>query len=147
MSAQEIGFGIVGAGMVARYHATAIERTPGARLVAVCRSDSALAEDTAARYGVPCLADYAALLARDDIDAVCVCTPSGLHAEQTIAAARAGKHVLVEKPMALNGDEADAMIAEAEESSRVLMAAQVLRFFPAYLPLIDAVKRDRKSVV
>lgn len=106
----EIGFGIVGAGMVARYHAKAIERTPGARLVAVSRADARRAEETAAQFGVPCLADVEALLARPDVDAVCVCTPSGLHAAQAIAAARAGKHVLVEKPMALTLADADAMI-------------------------------------
>ena len=123
MSTQEIGFAIIGAGMVARYHAKAIERTPGARLIAVCRSDQARAEETAAQFGVPCLADYAALLAHEAVDAVCICTPSGMHAEQTIAAARAGKHVLVEKPMALTLADADAMIGACAQAGVLLGVA------------------------
>src|SRR5689334_25189634 len=139
MSTNELGFAIIGAGMVARYHATAIERTPGARLVAVCRSESGHAEETAARFGVPCLADYAALLARDDVDAVCICTPSGLHAEQTIAAARAGKHVLVEKPMALTLADADAMIAACEQNGVRLGVALQRRTDPAFQRVYAAV--------
>jgi UDP-N-acetyl-2-amino-2-deoxyglucuronate dehydrogenase len=107
----EIGFGIVGAGMVARYHARAIAETPGAKLAAICRADASRADEAAAELGVPCEASLEALLERPDIDAVCLCTPSGLHAEQALAVARAGKHVLVEKPMALRLADADAMIA------------------------------------
>ena len=129
---QELGFAILGAGMVARYHATAIERMPDARLVAVCRSDSARAEETATQFGVPCLTDYTMLLARDDVDAVCICTPSGLHAEQTIAAARAGKHVLVEKPIALTLADADAMIAACEQAGVRLGVALQRRTEPEF---------------
>src|SRR3954466_11963247 len=129
---QELGFAIIGAGMVARYQPTAIERTPGAGLVAICRSDPARAEETAAQFGVPCLADYTDLLARDDVDAVCICTPSGLHAEQTIAAARAGKHVLVEKPIALTLADADAMIAACEQAGVRLGVALQRRTEPEF---------------
>ena len=132
MSTEEIGFAIIGAGMVARYHATAIGRIPGARLVAVGRSDPARVEETAAQFGVPCLADEAALLARDDVDAVCICTPSGLHAEQTIAAARAGKHVLVEKPIALTLADANAMIAACAQAGVRLGVALQRRTEPEF---------------
>src|SRR3954471_13029526 len=107
---ESLRFGILGAGMVARYHAQAIAAMPGARLVAVSRSDPSKAAASAAELGVPCETSEAPLLARRNIDAVCICTPSGQHARQTIAAARAGKHVLVEKPMALTLADADAMI-------------------------------------
>ncbi|NJL26819.1 MAG: Gfo/Idh/MocA family oxidoreductase, partial [Thermoanaerobaculia bacterium] len=116
----EIGFGIVGAGMVARYHTAAIAATPGARLAAICRADSARAAETSAELGVPCEPSLEALLDRPDVDAVCLCTPSGLHAEQTLAAARAGKHVLVEKPMALTLADADAMIAACRSAGVLL---------------------------
>lgn len=132
MPINELGFAILGAGMVARYHATAIERTPGARLVAIGRSDPARAEETAAQFGVPCLTDQAALLARDDVDAVCICTPSGQHAQQTIAAARAGKHVLVEKPMALTLADADAMIAACAQAGVRLGVALQRRTDPEF---------------
>ena len=107
---RSVRFGIVGTGLAARFHAEAIARAPGARLVAVCRSDSTRAAEAEAHFGVPCELSYGALLARADVDAMCICTPSGLHAEQTIAAARAGKHVLVEKPIALSLSDADAAI-------------------------------------
>ena len=76
-------------------------------------------------------------LADPGIDAVDLCLPTHLHAPVTIAALRAGKHVLVEKPMALNGNEAKQMIEEARKAGRILMTGQVLRFFPMYTSLID----------
>jgi UDP-N-acetyl-2-amino-2-deoxyglucuronate dehydrogenase len=118
--------------MVARYHAQAIASAPGARLVASSRSDATKAAAAAAEFGVPCETSYDALLARPDVDAVCICTPSAAHAAQTIAAARAGKHVLVEKPMALTLADADAMIAACRESRVTLGVALQRRTEPAY---------------
>jgi predicted dehydrogenase len=123
---------ILGAGMVARYHAQAIAATPGARLVAVSRSDASKAAASAAEFGVPCETSDEALLARPDVDAVCICTPSGQHARETIAAARAGKHVLVEKPMALTTADADAMIAACAQAGVRLGVALQRRTEPAY---------------
>lgn len=71
-------------------------------------------------------------LADRDIDAIDLCLPTNLHAPATVAALRSGKHVLVEKPMALNLEEASLMIAEAAKTKKTLMCAQVLRFFPQY---------------
>jgi predicted dehydrogenase len=79
-----------------------------------------------------------ALIADPDIDAVDICLPTGLHEATGLAALRAGKHVLVEKPMALNGQECDHLIAEATRQKRILMVAQVLRFIPAYRAVADA---------
>jgi predicted dehydrogenase len=70
-----------------------------------------------------------------DVDATDVCLPTFLHAPVTLQLLRAGKHVLVEKPMALDGAPCDQMVAEAEKQDRVLMVAQVLRFAPAYQAL------------
>src|SRR5262245_35810727 len=140
MTTSDLGFAIVGAGMVARYHATAIGRTPGARLVAVCRGDSARADAAAAQFGVPCETSYDALLARGDVDAICVCTPSGLHAAQAIAAARAGKHVLVEKPMALTLADADAMIAASRASGVLLGVALQRRIDPSFRAVREAIE-------
>jgi UDP-N-acetyl-2-amino-2-deoxyglucuronate dehydrogenase len=105
-----LGFAIVGTGMVARYHAQAIRSTAGTRLVGVCRADVARKAHAEAELGAPCETSYEAVLARPDVDAVCLCTPSGLHAIQAVQAARAGKHVLVEKPMALTLEDAESMI-------------------------------------
>jgi predicted dehydrogenase len=84
--------------------------------------------------------DIDSLLADAEIDAVDICLPTHLHAPVSIDALRAGKHVLVEKPMALTGDLAESIIAEAEKSGRILMAAQVLRFFPSYRALHEALR-------
>jgi predicted dehydrogenase len=75
------------------------------------------------------------ILSDRDLEAVDICLPTFLHADVAIRALRTGKHVFCEKPMALDGEDADAMIFEAERSGRVLMVAQVLRFFPAYREL------------
>lgn len=80
-------------------------------------------------------------------DAVDICLPTNLHAPAAIAALRADKHVLVEKPMALQPEEAQAMIAAARDTGRILMVAQVLRFFPAYRALAERVKNGRLGQV
>jgi predicted dehydrogenase len=82
-----------------------------------------------------------------NVEAVDVCLPTNLHAPVTLAALRAGKHVLTEKPMALTGADCDAMIAEAEEQRRVLMVAQVLRYVPSYQRLGELMQSGRLGAV
>jgi predicted dehydrogenase len=82
--------------------------------------------------------DLAAVLADPEVDAVDICLPTFFHEDVAVAALRAGKHVLVEKPMALEGSGARRMIAEAESAGKILMGAQVLRFFPEYVALRQA---------
>ncbi len=134
-----IGFGVVGAGMIAQYHAEAIAQTPGVRLMAMCRANPARAAEAEAQYGVPCDTRYAALLARPEVEVVCVCTPSGAHAEQTIAAAQAGKHVLVEKPMALTLADADAMISACRQAGVLLGVALQRRTDPTFVAAQKAI--------
>src|SRR5690554_952197 len=112
------GFGILGTGLIAEYHRQAIAATDGAVLRAVGHYNPEKLARLSEQFSVPALSE-AELLARPDIDAVIICTPSGQHAEQTIRAAHAGKHVLVEKPMALSLEDADAMI-EACRTAGVL---------------------------
>jgi len=83
------------------------------------------------------------VLGDPDIEAVDICLPTHLHAPVTIAALRAGKHVFVEKPMALDGKAADEMLDEARKQGRTLMVAQVLRFFPSYRGLSDLLREGR----
>jgi predicted dehydrogenase len=83
--------------------------------------------------------DLAAVLADPEVDAVDICLPTFFHEDVAVAALRAGKHVLVEKPMALDGSGARRMIAEAERAGKILMGAQVLRFFPEYVALRQAI--------
>lgn len=98
-----IRFGLLGCGRIARRHADLLgsSHIEGARFVAVCDSDRARADVIASKFKVWAYAGLSEMLARDDIDAVAVPTPSGMHPQHAIACARAGKHVVVEKPMAL----------------------------------------------
>lgn len=130
--ATPVRFAILGAGMIADYHRAAIaSHAPAAELVAVGHHRPERFAELGARFGVPCRS-VADTLADPDVDAVCICTPSGEHAPQTIAAANAGKHVLVEKPMALSLAEADAMIAACNRSGVRLGVALQRRFAPVY---------------
>ena len=124
---QPVRFALLGPGVVADFHRQAIEanRDVGAELAAVAHYDPAQFEKLAAQFGVPCLSE-ADVLEQDDIDAVVLCTPSGQHAEQAVRAAQAGKHVLVEKPMALSLEDADEMI-EACEAADVRLGVVLQR--------------------
>lgn len=79
----------------------------------------------------------------EELDAVDICLPTAMHAPVALEALRHGKHVLVEKPMGLSGAECEEMIAAAKQQGRILMSAQVLRFFAPYLPLIEGVESGR----
>src|SRR5262245_61337049 len=104
-----IRFGLLGCGRIAKRHSDLLGggNIEGASLVAVCDPDCARADPIAEKFGVPAHYDTNEFLARKDIDAVAVLTPSGLHPAHVIACAGAGKHVVVEKPMALRLQDAD----------------------------------------
>lgn len=103
---------------------------PGAKLVAVCDTNEDLLERTRADFAVPvATTDFAEVIARDDVHIVSITTPDYLHHPQTIAALEAGKHVLVEKPMALNVAECEDMVNCARERNLKLMVAHICRFY------------------
>ena len=110
MAKQEYRFGIIGLGMIAHFHAKAIQAMRGARLVAVASRSQAKAKEFAAQYGIEGLGSYRALIERDDIDIVTICTPSGAHLEPTVLAAEHGKHILCEKPLEVTLPRLDRMI-------------------------------------
>ncbi|MBO9343022.1 MAG: Gfo/Idh/MocA family oxidoreductase [Roseiflexus sp.] len=139
MSDTAIRFGIIGAGVAGRYHAQAIAQTPGARLMAVCAGHPERATALADAFNARVEPDVAALLACDDIDAVCICTPSGQHAEQGIAAAKAGKHVLVEKPLAITLADADALIDACRTAGVHLGVALQRRTDPDFCAAREAI--------
>ena len=87
--------------------------------------------------------EIAQVIADPDVDAVDICLPTSLHAPVALQALQAGKHVLVEKPMALDVETSRQMIEAARKHERVLMVAQVLRFFPAYLALEEILSSGR----
>src|SRR4051812_41454622 len=104
-----IRFGLLGCGRISKRHSELLGngQIEGARLVAVCDQIKARADAVAAKFAVPAYDDLNEFLKRSDMDAVAVLTPSGMHPEHAIACARAGKHVVVEKPMALRLQDAD----------------------------------------
>lgn len=105
-----VGFGIVGCGMIAKFHARAIADIKGAKLVSCFNRTIDKANALAAEFGGQPTDDLEEMLARPDIDIITICTPSGAHMEPAIAAAKAGKHVIVEKPLDVTLKRCDAMI-------------------------------------
>ena len=129
------GFGIVGTGVIAAMHAHAIATLPGARLVAVTDVAAGAAAAFAAARGCAAEPSLDALLARADVDVVCVCVPSGLHAEVGTRAARAGKHLVVEKPIDLTLAAADRLIEAARAAGVALTVISQHRFDPGLIEL------------
>jgi predicted dehydrogenase len=127
-----INWGLVGTGAIASKRVTpALKADGNSELVAVCDISEQRARDLAVRYGVPRVyTSFEELLGDSRVDAVYLATPVFLHGPQAIRALKAGKHVLVEKPMALTLAEAEEMIGAAREAGLTLATAYYRRFFP-----------------
>ena len=133
MAEQTLGAGIIGCGGIGHCHATALTFIPGVRIVGVADIDESRAAAYAKRYHADAYyTDVASLLARKDLDFVVVTTANDQHAPLTIQALEAGKHVMVQKPMALNLAEAEAMIQAAKASGKKLMVSFFELFHPAF---------------
>ncbi|KQT06861.1 MULTISPECIES: Gfo/Idh/MocA family oxidoreductase [unclassified Bradyrhizobium] len=132
-----IRFGLLGCGRISRRHSDLLggNHIDRARLVAVCDVLKPRADALATKFGVDAYDDIDKFLARKDMDAVAVLTPSGMHAQHAIACARAGKHVVVEKPMALRLQDADDMIRACDEAGVKLFVVKQNRF---NVPVIKA---------
>jgi predicted dehydrogenase len=116
--------GVIGLGWAGEQHIAGYAQLPGAELVAIAGLEEERGRELAERYKAPhFFADYEELIARDDIDAVSVAVPNHLHAPIGMAVLRAGKHLLCEKPLALNGDEAKMMVDAAEAAGKVIQVA------------------------
>jgi len=137
---------VLGLGFMGATHLSAWRKVPGARLVAVMSSDevkrtgdltaiSGNLGNTGERLDFSQVRKHGSVdevLADREVDAIDICLPTDLHAPVAIRGLRAGKHVLVEKPMALDAAQALDVVREAGQSGKILMAGQVLRFLPAY---------------
>jgi predicted dehydrogenase len=122
----------------------AIQRAHRCVVVAIASRDRARGGEVAAELGIPRVhGSYDALLADPEVDAVYVPLPNHLHAEWSIEAARAGKHVLCEKPLALSVPDAERMIAAADEAGVLLMEAFMYRHHPSWVAARDLVRADR----
>jgi predicted dehydrogenase len=152
-----VGVGIVGIGFMGMIHFLAARKVKGARVVAISTRDAnKLAGDWTSIQGnfgprgtkmdlsgVACYPDFAAILADPKVDLVDLCVPNDAHSRMAIEALRAGKHVLVEKPIALSVAEADSMVAAAQAAGKLLLVGHVLPFFPEFGFALDAVRSGR----
>lgn len=144
---RRLGFGICGLGFMGRQYFAHLREHPHARVIAVCDQDAARragdwADGVGNLYardgervsmaGINAYAGWEDVIADDRVDVVAVALPTPTHADVTVRALEAGKHVLCEKPMALTLEGCDRMIAAAQRADRTLMIAQCMRFWPQY---------------
>lgn len=138
-----IGFGIVGAGMISRFHAKALAEVRGAKLVACCDNAPGRAAAWGKEFACAGYDSLEAMLADPAVDAVTIATPSGAHMEPAVAAARAGKHVIVEKPLEITLKRCDKIIDACDAAGVKLSAIFPSRFHESAKLLKQAVDGDR----
>jgi len=138
---RKLGVAVVGAGFWGRNHARNLKELAETRLVAVYDRDKAKAKAVAELFGVEAYSNSRQLLKRSDVEAVTVCTWSTSLAKETLRALKAGKHVLVEKPMANNVREAKRILDLAQKNQRVLMTGFLMRFIPGVQRIKEAIEK------
>lgn len=140
---KKLGFGIIGAGAICPLHIEAIERCEGARLAGIADVSEERARAVGEANQVPWHSDYKRLLADPEVDAVCVLTPSGLRAPVCIDVARAGKHVIAEKPLEVSLERVDSIIDECDRSGVKLAVIFQVRFLPGVQAVARAVQAGK----
>ena len=126
---ETVRFAVVGCGNIGSRHLALLQRQPGATTVAICDIEEHKCRKFSALYGdVPAFTEYAEMLQQTDADVITICTPHSLHAPMAIEAAGRGKHVLVEKPMALKASDCEAMIQAAREQGTRLWVVKQNRY-------------------
>ena len=134
---------LVGCGRISRNHFDAIRKVDGLELTAVCDTVVDRARAAGEELEVKWFSSYADMLKSADADAVAICTPSGVHASQGIAAAKAGKHVITEKPMAITLEQADGLVQACDAAGVRLFVVKQNRLNPAVQLLKRAVDKNR----
>ena len=135
--------GVIGLGFFGSRHARVFAEHPAAELVAVCDQDATRASDLARQLGAEAYGDFQLLLARGDIDAVSICLPDRLHEDAAIAAARAGKTILLEKPLAHSAEVAGRIVGAVEAQGGRLMVGHILRHDIRYVQVYEAAAPER----
>lgn len=140
---RKVRYGIIGAGTIAGFHAEAIGAVEDAQLTAVCDSDGPRAKEFARQHGVAAWTELDTFLGEAPIDAVTIATPTGLHATVAIPAARAGKHVLCEKPLDVTPEKARAIVDACRENRVILAPVFQNRFGAGAMKLKRALDSGR----
>jgi UDP-N-acetyl-2-amino-2-deoxyglucuronate dehydrogenase len=137
------GFGIVGCGMIANFHAKAIENIRGAKIAACFDTFTESADRFAQANNCTAYHKIEDMLADPEVDIITICTPSGAHKEPAVAAANAGKHVVVEKPLEITLKRCDAIIDACNKNNVKLATIMPSRFSPANKALKEAIDKGR----
>jgi predicted dehydrogenase len=146
LAMRELGVALIGSGWIARRHAAALARIPGARLVGVASRRVEHARELAREHGTRLALGFdalPALFADPQVDLVCIGSPNALHAEHALGALRAGRDVLIEKPLCLSLAEADALETEAGRGKALVGYAENLCFAPHYRAARELVRAGR----
>lgn len=139
---KKLNVGVIGCGSIAKHrHLPEFSQNEHVNIVAVCDINEERAVEMAKKYDATPYTNYEDLLANEEIDAVSVCTPNYLHAPISIAALKAGKHVLCEKPMATTKEEAEEMIAVAKQTGKKLMIAHNQRFVSSHVKAKELIEK------
>ncbi|MFH1332800.1 MAG: Gfo/Idh/MocA family oxidoreductase [archaeon] len=134
---------LVGCGRISAKHVNALEECKDVKIVAVCDIRHGRAQILAAKLGCNCYFDHLELLEKEGFDLIDICTPNDTHPQIAIDAARKGKHVLTEKPMALSVEDCDRMIGECEKNNVRLFVVKQNRFNPPIMKTREALERGR----
>jgi len=140
---KELGFAIIGCGAIASFHARAIQEIKDAKLVIVCDSIEKSAEKTGKEFGVKGTTKLDKVLSNSEVDIVNICTPSGLHQDIAVASAKAGKHLIVEKPLEITLSKCDEIIKVAKENKVKLAVIFPSRFKDGTQQLKKAIEKRR----
>jgi len=144
MSSRALGFGFIGAGAIAHFHARAVAAAQGGRLVGVVSRRHATADSFAKQHDIAFAGDdVAELLKQPGLDAVCITTPSALHLEPALAAIRAGKHLMIEKPLDHTVEGTDRILRAAEQAGVRVGSIFQARFGDAARQLKSAIEAGR----
>jgi UDP-N-acetyl-2-amino-2-deoxyglucuronate dehydrogenase len=137
------GFGVVGVGFIGGVHGEAIKALPNAKLVACCDAREAAAKAFGERFGCSWTTDLDEMLRRDDLDVISIATPSGLHMEPAVAAAQAGKHAIVEKPLDITLERIDRILEAHAKAGTTVGGIFNGRFYPTAQLFKKAVDQGR----
>src|SRR4030066_1993625 len=127
---RKLGVAVIGTGFWGKNHARVYKELESTELVAICDVEAERAKAVAGQFGVKAYSNSARMLRNEDIEAVSVCTWSTSLAKEALKALKAGKHVLVEKPMATNTKQAEKLLETAEKNSLHLTVGFLMRFIP-----------------
>lgn len=136
-------FAILGCGMIASYHADAINDIENASLIGAYDLNKESLERFCSKYSIKAFSSLNEILESQEIDTVCICLPSGLHCENAVLCAEHKKHIIIEKPIAINNEQCDKIIKAADENGVMVTVISQLRYSQSVKAVKEAVENDK----